>query len=66
LEQERLIKSEEEAIEKAWALNTGENPPLIRHFLCVNRELDARRHHVARSPSMAEAPLSVDSVATAV
>jgi MFS family permease len=66
LEQERLTKSEEEAIEKAWALHTGENPPVIRHFLCVNRELHTRHHQVARPSSMAEARLSVGSVATAV
>lgn len=63
LEQERLTKSEQEAIEKAWALHTGENPPVVRHFLCVNRELHSRHHQVARPSSLAEAPLSIDSIA---
>jgi MFS family permease len=62
LEQERLTKSEEETIERAWSLHVGENPPLERHFLCVNRELHTRHHQVARPSSMAEAPLSIDSI----
>jgi MFS family permease len=56
LEQERLTKSEEGTIEKAWALHVGEIPPLERHFLCVNRELHTRHHQVVRPSSMAEAP----------
>jgi predicted MFS family arabinose efflux permease len=62
LEQERLTKSEEEIIEKAWALHVGENPPLERHFLCVNRELHTQHHQIARPSSMVEAPLSIDSI----
>jgi Transmembrane secretion effector len=63
LEQDRLTKSEEETIEKAWALHAGQNPPVERHFLCVNRELHTRHHQIARPSSMAEAPLSIDSIA---
>lgn len=66
LEQERLTKSEEEAIEKAWALHTGQNPPVERHFLCVNRELHTRHHQIARPSSMAEAPLSIDGIAPSI
>jgi hypothetical protein len=63
LEQERLTKDEAETIEKAFSLHTGETPPVIRQFFCVNRELHTRHHQVARPSSMAEAPLGIDSVA---
>jgi Transmembrane secretion effector len=62
LEQERLTKSEQETIQKAWSQHVGENPPLERHFLCVNRELHTRHHQIARPSSMAEAPLNIDSI----
>jgi predicted MFS family arabinose efflux permease len=64
LEQERLTKDEKAAIDKAWAFHVGENPPEVRHFLCVNRELHTRHHLVTRPSSMPEAPLSVDQVST--
>jgi hypothetical protein len=51
LEQERLTKDEEETIKNAFALHTGENPPVIRHFLCVNRELHTRHQQIARPSS---------------
>ena len=60
LMQERLTKVERETIEKARAFHVGENPADFRHFLCVNRELHAQRHTVARPTSMPEAPLSVN------
>jgi MFS family permease len=60
LMQERLTKPEREVIEKARAFHVGENPPDFRHFLCVNRELHAQRHTVARPTAMPEAPLSID------
>jgi hypothetical protein len=63
LEQERLTKSEQETIQKAWCQYVGENPPLERHFLCVNRELHTRHHQIARLSSMAETPLNIDSIA---
>jgi MFS family permease len=62
LEQERMTKSEKEVIDKAWALHTGENPPMVRNFLCVNRELHTR-HHLVRRPSAMPEALSVDSAA---
>lgn len=61
LEQERMTKSEQEVIDKAWALHVGENPPAVRQFLCVNRELHTRHYLVARPSAMPEAPLNVDS-----
>jgi hypothetical protein len=64
LEQERLTKDEKQAIDKAWSFHVGENPPEVRHFLCVNRELHTRHHLVTRPSSMPEAPLSVDQVTT--
>jgi hypothetical protein len=64
LEQERLTKDEKQALDKAWSFHVGENPPEVRHFLCVNRELHTRHHLVTRPSSMPEAPLSVDQVST--
>jgi MFS family permease len=60
LMQERLTKTEQETIAKARAFHVGENAPDFRHFLCVNRELHARRHPVTRPSAMPEAPLSID------
>ena len=60
LMQERLTKSEQEIIDKARSFHVGENSPDFRHFLCVNRELHARRHPVTRPTAMPEAPLSID------
>jgi MFS family permease len=42
--------------------NSGENPPMVRNFLCVNRELHTR-HHLVRRPSAMPEALSVDSAA---
>jgi Transmembrane secretion effector len=60
LMEERLTKSEREILEKARAMHVGANPPVYRRFLCVNRELHAQRHTVARPSSMPEAPLGID------
>jgi MFS family permease len=60
LMQERLTKNEREVIDKARAFHIGDNLPDFRHFLCVNRELHAQRHTVARPTAMPEAPLSID------
>jgi MFS family permease len=61
LAQERMTKSEKEIIDKAWTLHIGEQPPAVRHYLCVNRELHTRHHLVTRPSGMPEAPLSIDS-----
>jgi Transmembrane secretion effector len=62
LEQERMTTSEQNIVDKAWALHVGEKPPEMRHFLCVNRQLQTRHHPVTRPSAMPEAPLSVDRV----
>jgi MFS family permease len=62
LEQERMTTSEQNVVDKAWALHVGEKPPEMRHFLCVNRQLHTRHHPVTRPSAMPEAPLSVDRV----
>ena len=48
LEQERMTASEQNIVDKAWALHVGEKPSETRHFLCVNRELHTRHHPVTR------------------
>ncbi len=60
LMEERLTKAEREVLEKARSLHVGSKPPIYRHFLCVNRELHAQRHTVARPSTMPEAPLGID------
>jgi MFS family permease len=60
LMEERLTKSEREILDKAHSMHVGANPPVYRRFLCVNRELHAQRHTVARPSSMPEAPLGID------
>jgi MFS family permease len=59
LMQDRMTKTEREIIDKARSFHVGAKPPEFRHFLCVNRELQAQRHIVTRPSSMPEAPLGV-------
>jgi hypothetical protein len=56
-----MTKSEQEVIDKAWALHVGENPPAVRQFLCVNREFHTRHCLVVRPSAMPEVPFNVDS-----
>jgi MFS family permease len=58
--QERLTQKELETMRQARALHIGEEPPEVRRFLCVNRDLHTRRLPVTRPSSMAEAPLMID------
>jgi MFS family permease len=60
LMEERMTKSEREIVEKARGYHVGDKPAEYRHFLCVNRELHAERHPVARPKAMTEAHLIVD------
>jgi MFS family permease len=60
LMEERLTKGEREVLEKARSLHVGANAPVYRHFLCVNRELHAQRHTVARPSLNPEPPLGID------
>jgi MFS family permease len=58
--QERLTRQELETMRHARALHIGGEPPEIRRFLCVNRDLHTRRMPVTRPSSMPEAPLMID------
>jgi MFS family permease len=58
--QERLTRQELETMRQARALHVGGEPPEIRRFLCVNRDLHTRRMPVTRPSSMPEAPLMID------
>jgi MFS family permease len=58
--QERLTQKEVETMRQARALHIGGEPPELRRFLCVNRDLHTRRMPVTRPSSMPEAPLMVD------
>jgi MFS family permease len=58
--QERLTRQELETMRQARALHIGEEPPEVRRFLCVNRDLHTRRMPVTRPSSMPEAPLMID------
>jgi hypothetical protein len=58
--QERLTRQELETMRQARALHIGGEPPEIRRFLCVNRDLHTRRMPVTRPSSMPEAPLMID------
>jgi len=43
LQRQRLTKAEQEIIKKVWRLHVGEEIPLERYYLCVNRELEAQQ-----------------------
>jgi MFS family permease len=58
--QERLTRQELDTMRQARALHIGEEPPEVRRFLCVNRDLHTRRMPVTRPSSMPEAPLMID------
>ncbi len=50
LQRQRLTKVEQETIKKVWRLHVGEQIPLERYYLCVNKELDA--HQTTEAPAM--------------
>jgi Transmembrane secretion effector len=50
LQRQRLTKTEQEIIKKVWCLHVGEQIPLERYYLCVNKELDA--HQTREAPAM--------------
>jgi len=43
LQRQRLTRAEQEIIKKVWCLHVGEQIPLERYYLCVNRELEAQQ-----------------------
>jgi MFS family permease len=62
--QERLTRQELDTMRQARALHIGEEPPEVRRFLCVNRDLHTRRMPVTRPSSMPEAPLMIDKASS--
>jgi MFS family permease len=61
LQRERLTKAEQETINKVWRLHVGEDVPEERFYLCVNRELNARRTTVTHPSSMPTPPIDLSS-----
>jgi hypothetical protein len=57
LQRQRLTKAEQEIIKKVWRLHVGEQIPLERYYLCVNRELEAQ----ANASSTPTIPLDLDA-----
>jgi MFS family permease len=55
LQRERYTKSERDVLEQVVALHAGENPPIERVYLCVNREL---MNHVSLFSHPGTAPTS--------
>jgi MFS family permease len=63
LQRERLTKAEQEIIKKVWRLHVGEQIPLERYYLCVNRELEAQHIAEAHPSSMPTTPIDLGAKA---
>jgi hypothetical protein len=59
LQRQRLTKAEQEIIKKVWRLHVGEQIPLERYYLCVNRELEAQHMAEAQASSTPTTPLDL-------
>jgi Transmembrane secretion effector len=59
LQRQRLTKAEQEIIKKVWGLHVGEQIPLERYYLCVNRELLAQVRAEAEPSIMSASPLDL-------
>jgi hypothetical protein len=59
LQRQRLTKAEQEIVKKVWRLHVGEQIPLERYYLCVNRELEAQRMAEAHASSTPTTPLDL-------
>jgi hypothetical protein len=59
LQRERLTKAEHEIIKKVWRLHVGEQIPVERYYLCLNRTLAAQRTAVTHPSSMRTSPLDL-------
>jgi len=59
LQRQRLTKAEQEIIKKVWRLHVGEEIPLERYYLCVNRELEAQQMAGAHALSTPTTPLDL-------
>ncbi|HET9377478.1 MAG TPA: MFS transporter [Chthoniobacterales bacterium] len=61
LQRQRLTKAEQEIIKKVWRLHVGEQIPLERYYLCVNRELEAQHVAQENASSTPTIPLDLDA-----
>jgi MFS family permease len=61
LQRQRLTKAEQEIIKKVWRLHVGEQVPLEHYYLCVNKELEARRMAEEHTSSTPTIPLDFDA-----
>jgi hypothetical protein len=61
LQRQRLTKAEQEIIKKVWRLHGGEQVPLEHYYLCVNKELEARRMAEEHTSSTPTIPLDFDA-----
>jgi MFS family permease len=59
LQKERYTKFERDILEKAAALHVGEQPPVERVFLCVNRELLNHVSLISHPGTMPASPLDI-------
>jgi hypothetical protein len=59
LQKERYTESERAVLEKAVALHMGQEPPVERVFLCVNRELLSHMSFVSHPSTMPTSPLDL-------
>jgi hypothetical protein len=59
LQRQRLTKAEQEIIKKVWCLHVGEQIPLERYYLCVNRELMAQGSAEAQPSNLSASPLDL-------
>ncbi|HEY4814568.1 MAG TPA: MFS transporter [Chthoniobacterales bacterium] len=59
LQRERYTKSERDVLEQAVALHAGENPPVERVYLCVNRELFNHVSLLSHPGTMSTSPLDL-------
>jgi MFS family permease len=59
LQKERYTQSEKEVLEKAFGLHVGENPPVERVYLCVNRELLSHVSLVQHPGTLPTSPLDL-------
>jgi hypothetical protein len=61
LQRQRLTRAEQEIIKKVWCLHVGEQIPLERYYLCVNRELEAQHVAQENASNTPTIPLDLDA-----
>src|ERR1700758_1514786 len=59
LQKERYTKTEKEKLDKAVSLHVGQEPPMERVFLCVNRELLGHVSILTQPSTMPTSPLDL-------